>query len=493
MIPKFLRQSPPSRSAKRLAFENVRYLGQTGGKIVYLRLLARLSHIFWVVVCGMLVVSTRNPWHEAALTWGEPFLVSGFVVILVFQCFGFYGSSLFSRRLHVFSLITASLGGFLVVGLVRLLSPALLAISYAQFACWFGLSLFSFLMQHLVVRLIVRWQVDAGKGLESGVIVGRTENGNWLADFVGRHPDVGHRIIGYVDDRASRLNFAMAGLPYLGHLADLENMVRQDKVRLILLALPWGAIERMGEIIQSLRRLPVTLLLVPDMAAFRFAHNRISSVAGLPMFNISDLPLRGWEPFIKRLEDLVLGGLALLILSPLMLFVAVLIKLDSPGPVLFRQLRYGYNNSLIEVYKFRSMYADQTDPNAERQTTQDDDRITRVGRFIRRASIDELPQLLNVLGGSMSMVGPRPHATATKAAGKLFEDIVDEYVARHKVKPGITGWAQVNGLRGETDTEEKIEKRVACDLEYIENWSLWFDLYILALTPAAVVSGESAY
>lgn len=172
---------------------------------------------------------------------------------------------------------------------------------------------------------------------------------------------------------------------------------------------------------------------------------------------------------------------------------ALAIRLDSKGPVLFRQKRYGYNNRLIWVFKFRSMYTERTDANAERQTTRDDDRITRVGRFIRKTSIDELPQLFNVLAGSMSMVGPRPHATATKAAGIPFEEAVSEYSSRHRVKPGITGWAQINGYRGETDTLHKIKKRVEYDLEYIAKWSVWFDLYILFRTVPAVLLTKEVY
>lgn len=195
----------------------------------------------------------------------------------------------------------------------------------------------------------------------------------------------------------------------------------------------------------------------------------------------------------KRIEDMVLSSVALILLSPVMLLVALAIKLDSPGPVLFRQKRYGYNNRLIEVFKFRSMYQNQSDFTADKQTTRGDPRVTRVGRFIRKTSLDELPQLFNVFAGSMSMVGPRPHATATKAAGILFEEAVQEYTARHRVKPGITGWAQINGYRGETDTLEKIEKRVEFDLEYIENWSVWFDLYILFRTVPAVILTKEAF
>jgi lipopolysaccharide/colanic/teichoic acid biosynthesis glycosyltransferase len=177
-----------------------------------------------------------------------------------------------------------------------------------------------------------------------------------------------------------------------------------------------------------------------------------------------------------------------------MLLTAIAIKLDSPGPILFKQRRYGFNNEVIEVYKFRSMYADQADYAASRLVTRDDPRVTRVGRIIRKASLDELPQLFNVVFvGNLSLVGPRPHAVNAKTEEKRYDEAVDGYFARHRVKPGITGWAQINGWRGETDTHEKIQRRVEHDLYYIENWSLLFDLYILAMTPSALIKAENAY
>ena len=176
-----------------------------------------------------------------------------------------------------------------------------------------------------------------------------------------------------------------------------------------------------------------------------------------------------------------------------MALLAIAIKLDSKGPVLFKQKRYGFNNELIKVYKFRSMHHELTDHTAEKLVGRNDPRVTRIGRFIRRTSLDELPQFFNVLIGNLSLVGPRPHATKAKAADQLYNDVVDGYFARHKVKPGITGWAQINGWRGETDTSEKIERRVEHDLYYIENWSLTFDLYILVRTPLALLSTKSAY
>ena len=177
----------------------------------------------------------------------------------------------------------------------------------------------------------------------------------------------------------------------------------------------------------------------------------------------------------------------------LLLLIALAIKLDSRGPVFFKQVRYGFNNTLIRVWKFRSMYSDMADVHCDVQTCKDDPRITRVGQFLRRSSLDELPQLFNVLFGSMSLVGPRPHALSTKAEGSLFTDIVDRYAARHRVKPGITGWAQVNGWRGETDTVEKIQKRVDFDLYYIDNWSIWFDIQILLKTIFVILKDDNAY
>jgi exopolysaccharide biosynthesis polyprenyl glycosylphosphotransferase len=202
---------------------------------------------------------------------------------------------------------------------------------------------------------------------------------------------------------------------------------------------------------------------------------------------VFDKPIQDWDVVLKWIFDRVVGTLALIALSPVLLATAIAVKLDSKGPVFFRQKRYGFNNELVEVFKFRSMYTDMGDATASKLVTKGDPRVTRVGRFIRKTSLDELPQLFNVVfKGNLSLVGPRPHAAHAKAADKLYDDVVDGYFARHKVKPGITGWAQINGWRGETDTPEKIQRRVEHDLYYIENWSILFDLYILAKTPISL-------
>jgi exopolysaccharide biosynthesis polyprenyl glycosylphosphotransferase len=211
------------------------------------------------------------------------------------------------------------------------------------------------------------------------------------------------------------------------------------------------------------------------------------------MLEVSRKPFRDWRLVAKTVEDFVLGGLLLLFLAPLFPIVALAIKWESPGPVFFRQKRHGFDNRFINVYKFRTMYHEASDPLAARLVTRGDPRVTRVGAFLRKSSIDELPQLFNVLRGEMSIVGPRPHPLLAKAADLPYEEVMAEYIARHRVKPGITGWAQVRGWRGETDTVEKLVQRVEHDLFYIENWSLSFDLLILLRTPLAMLKAKNAY
>ena len=214
----------------------------------------------------------------------------------------------------------------------------------------------------------------------------------------------------------------------------------------------------------------------------------------MPVIDLFDKPLAEWDAVLKMVFDRLVGTLALVALAPVMLMVALAVKLDSKGPALFRQKRYGFNNELIEVFKFRSMYTEQLDIKADKLVTRNDPRVTRVGRFIRKTSLDELPQLFNVVfKGNLSLVGPRPHAVNAKAAAALYDEVVDGYFARHRVRPGITGWAQINGWRGETDTSEKIQKRVECDLFYIENWSIFLDMYVLAATPISLIKTKNAY
>lgn len=463
------------------------------GFIEYFLAAMRLVHGLTAALPGFLLLLWLSSEPLLTQSYATVLLFFGVLTVMMFQALGVYSEAIFSNLLRFRVMFFAWSAAFC---LLLFMHQALAMFSFMewQYLClWFVVSLLAFGVERVLLLMLFRRWTRTGQFLHSAVILGATENGLRLSEFMQSNSDVRSGLIGFIDDRIGRVPETLGGLPLLGDSRALERLIREERVTQVLVALPWSAENRIGQIVRELRKLPVNVLLVPDMLAFRHARNRITEVAGLPMFNVSERPLDGWSPLIKRLEDLLLACLALTVALPVMVLVALAIKLDSPGPVLFRQKRYGYNNRLIEVFKFRSMYSELADANAERQTTRDDDRITRVGRFIRRTSLDELPQLFNVLLGSMSMVGPRPHATATKAAGIPFEEAVKEYDARHRVKPGITGWAQINGYRGETDTLEKIEKRVEFDLQYIENWSVWFDLYILFRTIPAVIFTREAY
>jgi exopolysaccharide biosynthesis polyprenyl glycosylphosphotransferase len=233
--------------------------------------------------------------------------------------------------------------------------------------------------------------------------------------------------------------------------------------------------------------------LSANAAGIRFSPDIYRYVGNIPLLSVFKKPMTDWDYVVKAVEDRVVAILSLAISLPLIIIIAIAIKLDSPGHVFFRQRRHGFNNELIEVWKFRTMYEEMEDPDCTVQTSRNDSRVTRVGAFLRRTSLDELPQLFNVLKGEMSIVGPRPHALETKAEGRFFWEVVDTYAARHKVKPGITGWAQVNGWRGETDTAEKIRRRVDYDLYYIENWSLWLDIWIIIKSWPIVFHDTRAY
>ncbi len=284
----------------------------------------------------------------------------------------------------------------------------------------------------------------------------------------------------------------LQGHRIIGRLDDLIEAARQAEVNDVVIALPWNAEDEITAITGQLKELPVNIYVSMDLVGFKLDFRPSVGTSGdqLPMFEVVQKPISGWSSILKRIEDVVLGLAALIVLSPLLLLVAILIKLDSPGPVLFRQARLGFNNQQFDIFKFRSMYHRAIPERRVKQASRGDPRITRVGRFIRRTSIDELPQLFNVIGGSMSLVGPRPHALSHN---EEFGEKVRGYFARHRVKPGITGWAQVNGWRGETDTLEKIQARTKYDIYYTDNWSLMFDFQILVLTVFSVLFHKEAY
>ena len=262
---------------------------------------------------------------------------------------------------------------------------------------------------------------------------------------------------------------------------------------MIVIALQLSAVQRITDILEQLSSTVADVCLTTDLAGLTYRNDQFGTVGSNPVISVGEPPLKDWRAVKKAGFDYVAGAITLAILLPLLALLALAIRLDSKGPILFRQPRLGFNNGMFICYKFRTMYADMTDVMADRQTTRGDPRITRVGKWMRKFSLDELPQLLNVMNGTMSLVGPRPHAPNTKAADRLFAEVVQQYALRHRVKPGITGWAQVNGWRGETATVEQIENRVRCDLFYIDNWSLLFDLKIAAMTMLHEIHSQQAF
>ncbi len=301
------------------------------------------------------------------------------------------------------------------------------------------------------------------------------------------------QIAGFFDDRLGRASSTVNGQTVIGNIDTLINFIRENRCDEVLVILPMDAQDRINAVVNKLRVLPVPVRLMPDIAALNFVNCKYDYFNGIPVLTILDKPLTEWDYIIKLVEDRVLAFIFLILLAPIILIISILIKLDSPGPVFFKQKRYGYNNRLIEVYKFRSMHVNQQDNDATKLVTRNDPRVTKLGSFLRKSSLDELPQFVNVLKGEMSIVGPRPHAIMASAQGKLYEEAVAGYAERHKVKPGVTGWAQVNGWRGETDTEEKIIKRVEHDIYYIENWSLFLDLLIIFKTVFVLAGQKNAY
>jgi Undecaprenyl-phosphate glucose phosphotransferase len=325
------------------------------------------------------------------------------------------------------------------------------------------------------------------------VIVGATGLAKRFIECMENRKDPWICILGIFEDRKDRGSLDICQYPILGNLDNLIEWAQKHRIDDVVIALPWRAEDRLSGIIEKLEILPVCLCLCPDMIGYKFVQHGYSCLCGVPVLNIFQKPVAGWSFGAKTIEDRVLAALLLVMILPVMGFIALCIKLDSPGPVFFRQKRYGFNNQIIDVVKFRTLRFEQQDDLAKQLVTRNDPRVTRVGRFLRHMSLDELPQLLNVLTGQMSIVGPRPHALNASAGGRLYKEVVEKYAIRHKVKPGITGWAQVNGWRGETDTEEKIRKRVEHDLYYIKNWSLTLDLIIILRTPWALLKGSSAY
>ncbi|MDB9744298.1 undecaprenyl-phosphate glucose phosphotransferase, partial [Fibrobacterales bacterium] len=348
----------------------------------------------------------------------------------------------------------------------------------------------------VVIRNILRYARRFGYNHRKVAIVGASNLGKNLAQRIVGAPWTGVDIIGFFDDKVNdfprTIKFkgkekSEVEIPVLGALADIKNFEKEFST--IYIALPMKNEKKILDLVESLADSTLTVHIVPDVFMFELLHAKTHNLNGMPTISIHDTPHQGYAALVKRIEDFVLASIILTLITPILFVVALAVKFSSKGPVIFKQNRYGIDGKPIKVYKFRSMTATDNGDKVV-QATKGDMRITKVGGFLRRTSLDELPQFVNVLQGRMSIVGPRPHAVAHN---EEYRKLIQGYMLRHKVKPGITGWAQVNGWRGETDTLEKMEKRIEFDLDYIRNWSVSFDLRIIFFTIFKGFVGKNAY
>lgn len=468
-----------------------------GGRTISEAIVTRLVATF-DGACILGVGLATMHWHSATIDWR----LQGLVVLLgtvlglnFLHLAGAHRFALFDRLDG--ALLRALLGWLSTLGTLVLAAAFIEPITAADgpwMATWFAGSAVLLGAGRIVLRRQMRrWTREGRLGERVAVVGAGPIAQHLLRNLAGSQTTSNLRVVGVYDDEAATLPRRCMGHEILGTVDDLVKDVRRQGIDTVIVALPLGADRQLVETLNKLNLVPVDVRLCPDTFGLRLGAVSVSHIGGHTFLNAIDRPLRDWRWIAKSIEDRVVAAAIVTLISPLLLAIAIAIKIDSPGPVFFRQKRYGFNNRLIEVWKFRTMFHNQTDANAEQLTRRGDPRITRIGAFLRRTSLDELPQFLNVLRGDMSVVGPRPHATAAKAGTLLYQEAVKYYDSRHRVKPGITGWAQVNGWRGETDTVEQIRKRVEHDLYYIEHWSIGFDLKIIFRTAFGGFTGRNAF
>lgn len=423
--------------------------------------------------------------------YGRAFDGASTITILLTLVLMFPGISYFGRSgVGVIIDIVASWGGVvLVLMAVALATRSMHRFDHGLLRAWFILTpCFQWLAVAVGTRVLLN-HLDQPGVRRRAVIVGANAVGVRLAQALKSNRTRGHEFVGYFDDRGvERIDLASTER-VTGALAELPGFIDENDVKDVYITLPLSSQPRIAELMEMLQNTTASLHFVPDVFGVSIIQGRLEDVGGVPVVSLAVTPFTGLNGLLKRVSDIFLSGCILVLVFPALLLIAIGVKLSSPGPVIFRQKRTGLDGQVIEVYKFRSMTV-QDNGAFIRQATRNDSRITKFGAFIRKTSLDELPQLFNVLQGRMSVVGPRPHAVAHNIQ---YRELVRAYMARHKVKPGITGWAQVNGFRGETDTLDKMRFRVEYDLEYLRNWSLRLDILIILRTIKLVFFDRGAY
>jgi len=458
--------------------------------------LVGFADVTTIVAAALLPAWIFASYGKPPLDWAiimQSALVAAFVGYLCLRDAGMYDAS----RMHDFPVSPARLAGALSIAIICVIGLGL-PVSHLDgrtlvwYVSWLSFGFVGLLATRWMAASLLARMTAAGRFDRRIAIFGAGPLAGRVQQHLGRSKGIGARFAGLYDDRAVSERIETEGLDLSGNLNDLLAAAQREQIDDIIIALPQQASDRIACIARTLEQVPCNVHVVSHIASdlvSGISAHRVSQIGGIGLVDVKSKPLADWSPIVKRAEDIVIGGLALLVALPVLIIAIIAIKLETPGPALYVQRRRGLNRSVISVLKLRTLSVTEDDSQVK-QVTQGDSRVTRVGRILRRTSIDELPQLWNVLRGDMSIVGPRPHALVHD---DQFSLMLEDYANRHQVKPGITGLAQVNGLRGQTETIDKIKARVDSDIAYIRSWSLWLDLRIVAQTAFLVISGHNAH
>lgn len=436
-----------------------------------------------------LALSVYNvPLHDRYIALG---LLGGFIFVTAAQMVGLYQNW---RARPMFVSVRMILQAWLLAWALLIILAFLFKdtgnISRGVSLIWFILTPAALITYRILIRLTLSQIRKQGRNARRIAILGAGKVGQQLAHIIQTNSWLGYQIIGFYDDNQTIQQTSIENIPVIGTAEDILLHTKQNKFDELYICLPMRAEQKIKTLLNKLTDTTAIVKFVPDLFTFDLMHAKWTDLKGLPIVSVFDTPLSSTSAqLLKRLEDIVISSLILILISPVIAALAIGVKLSSHGPIIFKQKRYGLNGKEIKVYKFRSMTT-MDNGNIIHQAQKNDPRITKLGAFIRRTSLDELPQFINVIQGRMSIVGPRPHACAHN---EEYRGLVPKYMQRHLVKPGITGWAQINGWRGETDTLEKMEKRIEYDLHYINNWSLWLDIKIIILTAFKGFINKNAY
>lgn len=432
------------------------------------------------------------------LAWAHGETFTGYYLILIVVTF-FISTYVYEqtaiyrnwRRGRLLAYIRDTIIGWMIVVFILLLIGY--AANFYSFyserviILWFIVAPLALISSHLIMRMIVAG-MRADKKTRSAVIIGANDTSKKLIEHINEFPFLFINLRGFFDERSdARIDDGFG--PRLGDLRNVVQYVMQNNIDFVFISLPMSSQPRIRKLMDELPDTTTSVYFLPDIYIFDLMQAHVDKVGDVPVVSMVESPFTGLDGAVKSIFDFILASLILIILSPFMLCIALAVKISSPGPAIFKQRRYGLNGEEIIVYKFRSMTVSEDGADVK-QAEKNDQRVTKIGAFLRRTSLDELPQFINVLQGRMSIVGPRPHAVAHN---EFYRKLIRGYMLRHKAKPGITGWAQVNGYRGETEVLEKMQARVAHDLHYLQNWSVLFDLYIIARTVWVVLRRENAY